>query len=298
MTTVQYKTTQKHLFQNTLIKGPDGKNILATVHPKPSGCVLYFYQNEKPLENEYKDEKKKFSVFIKKNARDVLKMLSSRKGQIGPHRKNPKQLFLCWERVMVPTNFTLDGNPLTATFETFEKKDKHGAYWLIIIHFYTKDGKALEHTIKKKNVKFTHFYKTESKYESTDKANRKWLLQEGQFVPHEECSKRLFLRIGKAPVKTSFTIKVDGKDIPVYARHSIKVLSDSLWKIRFQFYAEEKMIKHLNYEGKYVPFIFIEETNNPENVTPEGIKKRYYDNPGEIVPHKKVEGKLFLLFKR
>jgi hypothetical protein len=59
MNTAQHKTTQEHLFQLTQIEGPDGEYILATVHPKLSGCVLYFYQYGKPLKHEYKDEEKK-----------------------------------------------------------------------------------------------------------------------------------------------------------------------------------------------------------------------------------------------
>ena len=102
----------------------NGSPLKATVNQERGGCVLYFFQDGKPLENKYKETKKQFSVFIKKNIRDVLYMLSIRKGNIVPHHKNPKQLYLKWERVMEETNITLNKKPLKAIYFTRKKEIK------------------------------------------------------------------------------------------------------------------------------------------------------------------------------
>ena len=53
---------------------------------------------------------------------------------------------------------------------------------------------------------------------------------------------------------------------------------------------------HRNSKEKRVPFVYSYMTNNL-NIYTEAIKQ-WYENTLKIVPHKKVEGKLFLLFKR
>lgn len=290
-----------HRFEKTNIKY-NGKDVLATVNQEPNGCVLHFFQDKKPLENEYKETKKQFSVFIPKNIRDVLYMLSTRKGNIVPHHKNPKQLYLKWERVMEETNITLNKKPLKASYFTRKKRDEVGKYFQTIFHFfYTEDSKIVTHNVRGQEKPFTVCFKTENQEEATDKANCEWLLQEGQIVPHEKHKGSLFLRLGKAPVKTSFTIDVDGKNRPVYAR--FRVIEEnrdgiSLRVMKIRFFADDKPIIHHNSKGKRVPFVYSYMTNNPEHVTSEAIKQWLETTSGEIVPHKKVEGKLFLLFEK
>ena len=279
----------------------NGSPLKATVNQERGGCVLHFFQDGKPLENEYKETKKPFSVFIPKNIRDVLKILSTRKGNIVPHRKNPKQLYLSWERVTEETNITLNGSPLRATYFTKKKKDNIGLYYETIFYFYTEDSKIVSHNMRGEKKPFTISFKTENQEEATDEANCKWLLQEGQIVPHEKYKERLFLRLGKAPIKTSFTIDVEGKNIPVYARFRVieeKRDEVSLFVMKIRFFADDKAIMHHNSKGKRVPFVYSYMTNNPEYVTSEAIDEWFKTTSGKIVPHKKVEGKLFLLFEK
>lgn len=295
-------------YQLTKIIGPDGKNVNATIHPEEKGCVVKFSRDGKPLMNCVKnrktgnEEQKQFSVFIPQKTPEVLGMLTQQKGKIVPHRENPRRFFLIWERVMVPTNFTLDGKLLQATFNTREKEDEKGPYLETIIRFYTEDGNPVEIRIRGKKRVFTHCFKTTSKEEVTPEAIKQWLLQEGQVVPHTKYEGSLFLRLGKAPVKTSFTLEVDGKTNQVYARTRVHEEKDkngnSRFMMKMRFYSNENLVMHRNSKGKRVPFVYSYMTNNPEHVTPEAIKQWYENTPAKIVPHKKVEGKLFLLFKR
>lgn len=295
-------------FQLTKIIAPDGKNVNATIHPEEKGCVVKFSRDGKPLMNSVenrktgKEEQKQFSVFIPQKTPEVLGMLTQQKGKIVPHRENPRRFFLIWERVRVPTNFTLDGKLLQATFNTREKEDEKGPYLETIIRFYTEDGNPVEIRIRGKKRVFTHCFKTTSKEEVTPEAIKQWLLQEGQVVPHTKYEGSLFLRLGKAPVKTSFTLEVDGKTNQVYARTRVHEEKDkngnSRFMMKMRFYSKEHLVMHRNSKGKRVPFVYSYMTNNPEHVTPEAIKQWYENTPAKIVPHKKVEGKLFLLFKR
>lgn len=295
MSADQNKTVRTQTFQLTQIKGPNGKFVEATIHPKPSGCVLYFYKDGKSLENEYKDKKKNFSVFIKKNARDVLKMLSSRKGKIVPHRKNPKQLLLSWERVMVPTNFTLDGKLLKATFTTSVKEDEEGKYWQTIFRFYTEDGNPVKHTIKGEEKMFTHCFRTDCEEDITDEANREWLLQEGQVVPHPKFEGSLRIRLGKAPEKTSITIEIDGKQIPVFTKYRVCKDPDNprIFVVKYVFYVNQRRIMHYNSSKKHVHFTYYQRTNNPQHVTDDAIKNWYSNSRKKIVPHKDRGGRLW-----
>lgn len=309
-------------YQLTQIISPDGENVNATIHPEKEGCVVKFTykdgrklmnyvekkktEKEKTEKEEHKqkteEEYKQFSVFIPQKTPDVLRMLTQQKGKIVPHRKNPRRFFLIWERVMVPTNFTLDGKLLQATFNTREKEDEKGPYLETIIRFYTEDGNPVEIRIRGKKRVFAHCFKTTSKEEVTPEAIKQWLLQEGQVVPHKKYEGSLFLRLGKAPVKTSFTLEVDGKTNQVYARTRVHEEKDkngnSIFEMKMRFYTNERLVMHRNSKGKRVPFVYSYMTNNPEHVTPEAIKQWYENTPAKIVPHKKVEGKLFLLFKR
>lgn len=300
---------QPQRFQLTQIKGPDEKQVMATIQSEEKGCVVkFYYKNKKPIMNYIKnrnsgdEEEKQFSVFIPKNNREVLRMLTNQKGKIVPHRKNPKQLFLCWDRVMVPTNFTLDGKIIKASFLTSEKKDENGPFWQVIFRFSTEDGKIITHNMRGQKKPFTVCFNTENQNEVTDKANSEWLLQEGQIVPHEKHEGSLFLRIGKAPVKTSFTIDVDGKTNQVYAHTRVHEKKDenekSFFMMKIRFYSNERVIMHYNSKGKRVPFVYSYMTNNPEYVTSKAIDEWFKTTSGKILPHKKVEGKLFLLFEK
>lgn len=295
-------------FQLTKIIGPDGNNVNATIHPEEKGCVVKFSKNEKPLMNWVKnrktgkEEQKQFSVFIPQKTPEVLRMLTQQKGKLVPHRKNSRRYFLIWERTMVPTNFTLDDKLLQATFNTRKKEDNKGPYLETITRFYTEDGNPVKTKIRGEETEFTHCLKTESKEDVTPEAIKQWLLQEGQVVPHRKYEGGLFLRIGKAPVKTAFTIDVNGKTEKVYAHTSVYEKKDengnSFFKMNMRAYSKKGIIMHYNSKGKRVPFVYSYMTNNPEHVTPEAIKQWYENTVGKIVPHKKVEGKLFLLFKR
>jgi hypothetical protein len=295
-------------FQLTNIKGPDGNEVKAIIHPEKEGCVVKFFDNkEKEIVNTVKnrksgkEEKKQFSVFIPKSHKMVLQMLNNQKGNIVKHRNNPNRLFLIWERKMVETNFTLDGESLKATFTTSEKKDNKEPYWQTIFRFYKEDGKLVTHNMKEQEKPFTYCFTTKSKEEVTDDANCEWLLQEGQVVPREKYKGSLYLRLGKAPVKTSFTIDVDNKPNEVYAHTRVQEEKDengnSLFMMKMRFYSNEHVIKHKNSNGESIPFVYSYMTNNPEHVTPKAIKQWLETTSGEIVPHKNGNGKMFLLFK-
>ena len=287
-------------FDKTRITTVDGRNVVATVNKEEKACVVYFsYEDdEKPLENEYKGSKKQFSVFIPKEKCDVLRMLSIRKGKIVPHRNNPKQLYLNWERVMKETNITLNGSPLRASYFTKKKRDKIGLYYQSIFCFYTEDGKIVTHKIKEKEKPFTFCFITDNQEEVTDEANCKWLLQEGQIIPHNKYKGSLFLRLGKPPIKTLFQIEVDGKNKPVYASFRVKEKIKDVFVMKMRFYTDNTPIMHHNHKGNHVPFVYSYETNNPEYVTSEAINEWFKTTSGKIVPHDKVEGKLFLQIKK
>lgn len=307
MSTSQSKTVRTQTFQLTQIEGPDGKPVIATIHPSKKGCVVKFsHDEERPLMNyvkkrekdakEQKEEKKQFSVFIPKNHTMVLRMLTNQKGKIVPHRNNPKRLFLFWEHVVVETNITYNGKKgLQATFRTSEKKDKKGRYYQTTFGFYTENGEPITYVNNGKEQFFIFCYKTEDKNEVTDAANRKWLLQEGQIVPHEKYE-GLTIRLGKAPEKTSITIEIDGKQIPVFTKY--RVCKDPnnprIFVVKYFFYVNQQRIMHYNSSNKRVHFTYYRRTNNPRHVTDEAIKHWYSNSQKKIVPHKDGGGQLWL----
>ena len=242
-----------------------------------------------------KEEHKQFSVFISHNPTEVLRRLTNQKGKIVPHRKNPKRLHLSWEDVMVPTNFTYNGKGLKATIRTSEKKDKKGRYYQTTFGFYTEDGERITYVNNGKEQFFIFCYKTEDKNEVTDAANRKWLLQEGQIVPHEKYE-GLAIRLGKAPEKTSITIEIDGKQIPVFTKYRVCKDPDNprIFVVKYFFYVNQQRIMHYNSSKKRVHFTYYRRTNNPRHVTDEAIKHWYSNSRKKIVPHKDGEGRFWL----
>lgn len=291
-------------FQLTKVIGPDGKNVNATIHPEEKGCVVKFSRDGKPLENcvknrnTGKEKQKQFSVLIHKNYREVLRMLTQQKGKIVPHRKNPRQYYLIWEPVMVSTNFTLtpDGKLLQATFDTRKKEDEKGTYWQTFFRFYTEDGKGVTQVYNGKRCLYVHSYMTEDKNEVTDVANRKWLLQEGQIVPHPKFEGSLCIRLGKAPEKTSITIEIDGKQIPVFTKYRVckDRYNPRIFIVKYDFFVNQRRIMHYNSRKERVHFTYYQRTNNPQNVTDEAIKNWYSNSRKKIVPHKDGGGRLWL----